>query len=421
MHVMILGAGVIGVTTAYYLARAGHQVTLIDRQAEPGVETSFANAGEVSPGLAAPWAAPGMVPKAIKWYWHLLTKQRPPLVIYPTIDLWQWRWLIAMLANCTVKAFERNKERMQRLSHYSRACLEQLRKDTGIAYDERMLGTLQLFRTEQEMAGASKDTRVLERLGIAHTLLDVDGCLRHEPGLSRSRDKIVGGLLLSTDETGDCFKFTQALSRIVQGMGVTFRPGVQVHRIDIAGGAVQSLATSEGTLTADAYVLAAGSYSPLLMRPHGVYLPIYPVKGYSVTMPIVSEADAPTSTVMDERHKVAITRLGDRIRAAGIAEISGYNNYLNPDRCETVIHSVADLYPAGGDLKRARFWCGLRPLIPDGTPLVGASPFSNLYFNTGHGTLGWTMSCGSGKLIADVISRADPEIDTEGFTLERYA
>jgi D-amino-acid dehydrogenase len=349
-----------------------------------------------------------------------LRKQRPPLVIYPMLDFHQWRWLLAMLGNCNVTAYERNKARMQRLSHYSRACLEGIRNATGIEYDQRMLGTLQLFRTEAEMAGSSKDIKVLKELGIAHSVHDRSGCLNLEPGLAKSQDKIVGGLLLSTDETGDCFKFTQRLGKITADMGVIYQMNTQIHRVDVSGGEVSCVHTSEGPMRADAYVLALGSYSPLLMRPHGIQLPVYPVKGYSITMPITSEADAPTSTVMDERHKVAITRLGDRIRAAGIAEISGYNTYLNADRCETVLHSVSDLYPAGGDFARAKFWSGMRPMIPDGTPLVGPSPLKNLYFNTGHGTLGWTMAAGSGKLVSDLIAGKKPDIDTEGLTLARY-
>jgi D-amino-acid dehydrogenase len=257
-------------------------------------------------------------------------------------------------------------------------------------------------------------------MGIAHAIHDRAGCLTLEPGLAKSQEKIVGGLLLSTDETGDCFKFTQRLADITRDMGVTYQMQTQIHRLDLTAGEVTCVHTSDGPLTADAYVLSLGSYSPLLLRPHGIHLPVYPVKGYSITIPITSEADAPTSTVMDERHKVAITRLGDRIRAAGIAEISGYNTYLNPDRCETVLHSVSDLYPAGGDFARAKFWSGMRPMIPDGTPLVGASPLRNLYFNTGHGTLGWTMAAGSGKLVTDIISGQTPDIDTEGYTLARY-
>ncbi len=416
MHVAVLGAGVIGTSVAYYLGRAGHRVTVLDRQPGVGLETSFANAGEVSPGYSAPWAGPGVPVKAIKW----LLMQHRPLVIWPLADRAMWRWGLAMLANCNARAYETNKSRMLRLAEYSRDCLRRLRAETGIAYDERTQGTLQLFRTQKQLDGTGADVEILRRFGVAFELHDRDGCVRHEPALARVRDKFVGGLRLPGDETGDCFKFTQRLAEMAAALGVEFRYGAQIARLSAASGRIEGVATSFGAVTADAYVLALGSYSPLLARPLGLGLPVYPVKGYSITVPITDAAGAPESTVMDETHKVAVTRLGDRIRVGGTAELAGYN--LNPReaRRATLEHVVADLFPAGGDVARAEFWTGLRPMTPDGTPIVGPTRYSNLFLATGHGTLGWTMAAGTGRVLADLVSGRAPEIDLDGLTLARY-
>jgi D-amino-acid dehydrogenase len=395
MKVLVLGSGVIGVATAYYLARAGHQVTVIDRQPGPALETSFANAGEVSPGYSAPWAAPGVPLKAIKW----MMMQHSPFVLRPKLDPRQWLWLAQMLRNCTEARYAVNKERMVRIAEYSRDVLRDLRSHTGIAYDERTMGTLQLFRTQKQVDGAAKDIAVLAESGVPYEVLDVAGCVAVEPGLKLVTDKIAGGLRLPGDETGDCFKFTNALARIAADTGI---------------------ATDRGLMTSDRYVLALGSYSPFLARPLGLDLPIYPVKGYSITVPITDADMAPASTVMDETYKVAITRLGDRIRVGGTAELTGFDLRLHDDRRATLEHSVTDLFPRGGDVGRAEFWSGLRPMTPDGTPIVGATPYGNLFLNTGHGTLGWTMACGSGRVIADLISGTKPEIDMSGLGVERY-
>ena len=320
MKVIVLGSGVIGVSCAYQLAEAGHEVTVVDRQPEAGLETSHANAGEVSPGYSSPWAGPGVPLKAIKW---LLMHHRP-LVIRPQLDLEFVRWGLAMLRNCTAARYEVNKSRMVRLAEYSRDCLRELRAQTGIRYDERMQGTLQLFRTQHQLDATAADIAILKRYGVAHELLDMDGCIRHEPALARTREKFSGGLQLPGDETGDCFLFTQALASLAAQRGVTFRYGVAIERLSQAGGRIDGVATDAGVLKADAYLLALGSYSPLLLAPLGIRIPVYPVKGYSITVPITDPAGAPESTVMDETHKVAVTRLGDRIRVGGTAELAGY-------------------------------------------------------------------------------------------------
>lgn len=416
MKVLILGSGVIGVALAYYLAKAGHEVTVVDRQPGPGLETSYANAGEVSPGYSAPWAAPGIPLKAIKWAFM----RHRPLVIWPRIDPAMWRWGLAMLRNCTAARYEINKNRMVRLAEYSRDCLQALRADTGITYDERSLGTLQLFRTEQQLEGTAKDVAVLEQSGVPYELLDRDGCIRAEPALAFVKEKVAGGLRLPGDETGDCFKFTQALAKLAEGLGVAFRFGTTIHRLAYEGDRMTGAVTSAGTLQADAYVVALGSYSPRLVGPLGIRLGIYPIKGYSITVPVTDPAGAPESTVMDETFKVAVTRLGERIRVGGTAEIAGYNLKLRQGRRDTLDHVVTDLFPRGGDISKAEFWTGLRPMTPDGTPIIGPTLYRNLYLSTGHGTLGWTMAAGSGCVMADVISGRQPEISLDGLTLERY-
>jgi D-amino-acid dehydrogenase len=417
VKIIVLGSGVIGTTSAYYLAQAGHEVTVVDRQPGAGLETSYANAGEVSPGYAAPWAGPGIPTKAVKW----LLMQHSPLVVRPKLDPAMWRWLIQMLMNCTSSRYEINKGRMLRLAEYSRDCMKELRSATDIRYDERTKGTLQLFRTQKQLDAAAQDIAILERYKVPYELLDPAGCLQSEPALAHVREKFVGGLRLPGDETGDCFKFTQSLATMAEALGVKFQYDVAINRILSDGKKITGVQTSAGELKADAYVLALGSYSPLLLRELGIKIPVYPVKGYSITIPIVDANGAPESTVMDETYKVAITRLGDRIRVGGTAEISGYDLTLHEARRKTLVHSVSDLFPHGGDVGQAEFWTGLRPMTPDGTPVVGPTPYRNLFLNTGHGTLGWTMACGSGRVLADLVSGKCPEIGLEGLFMDRYS
>jgi D-amino-acid dehydrogenase len=416
MKVLILGSGVIGVTAAYYLAEAGHEVEVVDRQPGPALETSYANAGEISPGYASPWAGPDVPLKAIRW----LLMPHGPLVIRPHVDPAMWSFLFRLLMNCTSKRYALNKSRMVPIAEYSRDCLRALRSATGIVYDGRQGGTLQLFRTAHQLDGAAEDIAVLKDFGVPYELLDTDGCVAAEPALAAVRQRVVGGLRLPGDETGDCHMFTDRLATIAGERGVRFRYSTTVERIVAEGGRVTGITTSAGMLTADAYVAALGSYTPRLLRPVGISIPVYPVKGYSLTLPIVEPDAAPVSTVMDETYKVAITRLGERIRVGGTAEVSGYDLTLRPARRATLEKSVSDLFPGGGDLAGASFWCGLRPMTPDGPPLIGRSRLQNLYLNTGHGTLGWTMACGSGRVVADLISGKVPEIDLAALGPERY-
>ena len=416
MKVLVLGSGVIGVTSAYYLARAGHEVTVVDRQAEPARETSFANAGEVSPGYSSPWAGPGVPVKAVKW----LLMKHGPLVIRPKLDPVMWVWLLKMLRNCTSARYAVNKRRMIPIAEYSRDCLRALRTETGIHYDERSLGTLQLFRKQQQLDQTAGDIAVLKQSGVPYEVLDRAGCIAAEPALSAVKDKIAGGLRLPQDETGDCHMFTEALAALAAELGVQFRFNTGIERLIADGGRIGGVVTSAGMLQADAYVVALGSWSPRLLKPLGISIPVYPVKGYSITVPITDPDGAPVSTVMDESYKVAITRLGDRIRVGGTAEISGYSDKLYDARRATLDHSLTDLFPRGGDTSRATFWCGLRPMTPDGPPVIGATHYGNLHLNTGHGTLGWTMACGSGRVLADLLSGRKPDIDTTELTIGRY-
>ncbi|WP_241129168.1 D-amino acid dehydrogenase [Achromobacter xylosoxidans] len=416
MHVIVLGSGVIGTTTAYYLARQGAKVTVLDRQPGAAQETSYANAGQVSPGYSTPWAAPGIPLKAIKW----LFKKHAPLAIRLDGSLYQLKWMVAMLANCSAERYAVNKERMLRLAEYSRDCLRELRADTGIHYEERARGTLQLFRTEAQMEAARRDIAVLEEVGVPYELLDRNRLVTAEPALARSLHKLAGGLRLPNDETGDCRLFTTRLAEMAAALGVEFRYNQSVTGLNTAGGQVTGVRVGNEVLTADRYVAAFGSYTRGFLEPLGLDLPVYPVKGYSLTIPMKDEAAAPVSTILDETYKIAVTRFDDRIRVGGMAELSGFDLRLKDARRKTLELVVNDLFPDSGDVARAEFWTGLRPMTPDSTPVVGPTRYGNLFLNTGHGTLGWTMACGSGKLVADQVLGQRPQIRTDGLALSRY-
>ncbi|MGS1107916.1 D-amino acid dehydrogenase [Achromobacter anxifer] len=416
MHVIVLGSGVIGTTTAYYLARLGAKVTVLDRQPSAAQETSYANAGQVSPGYSTPWAAPGIPLKAIKW----LFQKHAPLAIRLDGSLFQLKWMASMLANCSAERYSVNKERMLRLSEYSRDCLRELRQSTGIHYEERTRGTLQLFRTEAQLEAARRDIAVLEEVGVPYELLDRSRLVTAEPALARSLHKLSGGLRLPNDETGDCQLFTTRLAEMAKGLGVEFRFGQTVSGLNTAGGQITGVRVGNEVLTADRYVAAFGSYTRDFLSPLGLDLPVYPLKGYSLTIPMADESAAPVSTILDETYKIAVTRFDQRIRVGGMAEIAGFDLRLKDARRKTLELVVNDLFPGSGHVAQAEFWTGLRPMTPDGTPVVGASRYGNLYLNTGHGTLGWTMACGSGKLVADLVMGQRPAIRTDGLGLSRY-
>ncbi|EPC03618.1 D-amino acid dehydrogenase small subunit [Litchfieldella anticariensis FP35 = DSM 16096] len=417
MKVLVLGSGVVGVTSAYYLARQGYEVTVVDRQSSPAMETSYGNAGQVSFGFSSPWAAPGIPQKAVKW----MFQEHAPLKIQPRMDPTMARFMMQMFGNCTAERYAVNKERMVRIAEYSRSCINALREETGIRYEDRQRGLLQLFRYDSQVAAAGKDMKVLEQCGVRHKLLDAKEIQEVEPALARVPGKFVGGLHLPDDQTGDCYLFTNRLADYChEHLGVNFRFGVDIQRLECSGGRIESVVTSAGKMFADAYVVCMGSFSKFLVKDLDIRLPIYPVKGYSLTVPVTDDGGAPQSTVMDETFKVAISRFDNRIRVGGTAELASYDLSLLEKRRATISMVVRDVFPEGGDVEKAEFWTGLRPMTPDSTPIIGATKFDNLWLNTGHGTLGWTMSCGSGHLLADLMAGRRPEIDPSGLDVTRY-
>ncbi|HKT41328.1 MAG TPA: D-amino acid dehydrogenase [Rhodanobacteraceae bacterium] len=416
MRVLILGSGVIGTSSAWYLARAGFEVTVVDREPGPARETSFANAGQISPGYAAPWAAPGVPLKALKW----LFSRHAPLVIKPGLDPRQYIWLLQMLRNCTAARYAVNKARMLRLARYSTECLNELADGFGLDYEGRKLGTLQLFRTQAQLDAAASDIAVLDQYGVSHELLDRAGILRVEPALADVVDRFVGALRLPDDQTGDCELFTRLLAERARSAGVEFRFNATVEAVEASGDRIAGVRIDGRAERADQYVLALGSYTPRLLAPLDIRLPVYPLKGYSLTVPITDAAKAPMSTVLDETYKVAVTRFDRRIRAGGTAGVCGYDLSLPARRRATLEKVVAGLFPQSGDPKQGEFWTGLRPATPDGTPVIGGTKYKNLFLNTGHGTLGWTMACGSARYLADLMADAMPHISGEGLDVSRY-
>jgi len=419
MRVLVLGSGVIGVTSAWYLARAGHEVTVVDREAGPALGTSFANAGQISPGYASPWAAPGVPLKAIKW----MFQEHAPLTIKPDGTLFQLQWMWQMLQNCTADRYAVNKERMVRLAEYSRDCIRQLRAETGIAYEGRQQGTLQVFRTDAQLEAAARDIAVLEEAGVPYELLSRDALGASEPALGAAGQKLAGGLRLPNDETGDCQLFTDRLAAMATSLGVQFLYNRSIDGLLTTGDAVTGALVDGKPMTADAVVVALGSWSTPFVKhvlPGLSNLPVYPLKGFSITVPLLDAARSPVSTVLDETYKVAITRFDDRIRVGGMAQIVGYDRSLDPNKRRTLEHVVNDLFPGAGDVSRATFWTGLRPMTPDGTPVVGPAGIRGLWLNTGHGTLGWTMACGSGQLLSDLVSGTRPAIRADDLSVDRY-
>lgn len=415
MKVLILGAGIVGVASGWYLAKQGHDVTVVDRAPEPAHETSQGNAGQLSFGYTSPWAAPGVPLKALKW----MFAKHPPLTIRPDGSFFQLKWMFQMWRNCTAARYAINKERMVRLSQYSRDCLQQLRQETQIDYEGRQQGTLQVFRTQQQLDAVAEDIDVLREAGVAYELLSRHELSRAEPALASSRDKLAGGLRLPDDETGDCHLFTMRLAALAKDQGIKFRCDTTITEIQVRGDEVTAVQCGAETLTADVYVVALGSYSTQLLK-HIEPVPVYPLKGYSITVPIANEAAAPVSTVLDETYKIAVTRFDRRIRVGGMAEIVGYDKTLNKKREQTLEMVLGDLFPNSYARGEVAFWTGLRPATPDGTPIVGRTRLKNLYLNTGHGTLGWTMSCGSGQLLADIISGRPTAIESDDLSIHRY-
>ncbi|MEO5337596.1 MAG: D-amino acid dehydrogenase [Magnetospirillum sp. WYHS-4] len=417
MKVLVLGAGVVGVAAAYYLARHGLEVEVVDRQPGPALETSFANGGQISASHAEPWANPDTPRKILKW----MGRKDAPLLFHLRLDPALWAWGLRFLANCPAARARINIERTLRVALYSRTCLAELRAETGIAYDQRTAGILHFYRDPQEYDHAARQVGLMADLGCRRETVDVDACIALEPTLALVRNQLAGGIFSPDDESGDAHLFTRRLADLAAGLGVVFRHGVTIRGLAREGDRITGIATDAGILTADRYLVALGSYSPLLLRPLGLPLPIYPAKGYSVTLPLARPDLAPTLSLTDDEHKLVFSRLGENLRVAGTAEMTGWDTSLNETRARLVLNQALDLFPGCADPARATLWTGLRPKTPDSVPILGATRLRNLFLDTGHGTLGWTMACGSGRAMADLLAGREPEIDLAGLGMDRFS
>ena len=412
MKTIVLGAGLLGVTSAYYLRQLGHEVVVIDRQASPAAETSFANGGQISVSHAEPWANPSAPLKVLKW----LGQEDAPLLFRLRADLRQWLWGLSFLRECTPGRTRHNIEQIVRLGTYSRQMLQQLRTERGIAYDQRTQGILHFYTSEREFEAAEAPAAQMRALGCDRRVISADEAVRLEPALAHIRPQLAGATYTAEDESGDANRFARELVQRCRDDGVQFLMSHTVTALRESGGAIDHVEAtdSEGRfqhIRGDAYVLAMGSLSPLLTAPLGIRLPIYPAKGYSVTMPVKDASRAHQVSLTDDEYKLVFSRLGDRLRIAGTAELNGYDRDLNRVRCEAIVRRVEELFPGAGDTTQAQFWTGLRPATPSNVPLIGRSRLPNLFLNTGHGTLGWTHSCGSGRSIARIVSGLAPEVD----------
>jgi len=412
VRVLVLGAGVIGTAAAWFLRAAGHEVIVLERQPAAGLETSFANGGQISVSHAEPWANPAAPLQILRW----LGRPDAPLLFRPRLDARQWRWGAQFLIECLPWRTRRNIVRILAMSKYSGAALRELRAATGIAYDDLQRGILQIYTEAKGFEIAVRAAELVRRYGITREVKTADECVALEPALAPRRDWIVGGTYTATDETGDARKFTQSLATLGAGRGIVFRYGVTVESIAVADGAVRGVRAVNETnrkevLAADAYVACLASYSPKFLDPIGVSTLIYPAKGYSATLPIVDASRAPSVSITDDAMKLVFTRLGDRLRVAGTAELAGYDLSLNNLRCEALTRRAIEWFGDAIDASRAEYWAGLRPATPSNVPLVGRTRYPNLYLNAGHGTLGWTMAAGSGKALAEIVSGRSPDPD----------
>lgn len=409
MRIVVLGAGVIGVTGAWYLARAGHEVTLVDRHAEAGMETSFANGGQVAAGHAEPWARPSVLPKVLRW----LGREEAPMLFRPRADLQQWLWALRFAMECLPGRFERNARQLAGLARYSRECLAELRSDTGIEYDRVARGILHFCTEQAEFEALAKHAASMRGLGVVREVKSAAQCHDLEPALRGSRARVVGGVYSPQDESGDAHAFTTRLARLAEQKGMRFMRETAVESLETAAGRVSAVRAGGERLAAEAFVVSLGSYSARLLAPLGIAIPVYPLKGYSVTLSLPPEvaARAPTVSLTDEAHKLVISRLGSRLRCAGTAELTGFDTSINKSRCEAIVKRLRDLFPALADAAAAEFWAGLRPATPNNVPVIGRTRFENLYLNTGHGTLGWTLAAGSARALADLVGGRRPEVD----------
>ncbi|NWO07876.1 MAG: D-amino acid dehydrogenase [Alteromonadaceae bacterium] len=411
MRILVMGAGVVGITTAWYLQKQGHEVTVVDRQNRSALETSYANGGQISVSHAEPWANPSAPLKILKW----LFKPDAPLLYRPKADLYQWRWGLSFLTQCTSAKAAYNIRQMVNLGTYSREQLQALRAETGVEYDHLEKGILHFYTNEAEFEGAQEPARIMRELGCDRQVIDAARAVELEPALAPARDRIVGATYTADDESGDARKFTQALAERCEQAGVEFLYSTEVLDFEKTTDRILGVRVLQDgkhqTLRADSYVLSLGSFSAVLARKLGLFLNIYPAKGYSITVPVKNPEAAFNVSLTDDEYKLVYSRLGDRMRVAGTAELNGYTRTLNETRCRAIVRRTAEMMPEAGYWDEAEFWTGLRPTTPSNVPYIGKSHFHNLYLNTGHGTLGWTHSCGSAAALADIVAGRKPEVD----------
>ena len=414
MRIVIIGAGIIGATTAYYLSREGHEVTVVERQPEPGMETSFANGGLVTPSMADPWAAPGVPMMLLKG----LGRADAPFVLRPAAIPGMIGWGMRFLRNCGESRWRENTEAVFKLAAYSRDALDRLTDETTLAYDRFGKGTMRVYRSAEDFAHALENAEIYRRLGVEFQSLDGAGAVGMEPSLKPVEGQIAGALYFPGDRSGDAFKFTQGVAALAVKQGALFRYGTVATGWDAAGDRIAALITDKGRIDGDGFVLAGASYSPALARPLGLTLPVQPVKGYSATFPIGGWNNAPVIPVVDYSLKAAVTRLGDRIRVAGTVEFTGFDRRPNAARSATLLKAFRELFP-DYEPRGVKHWNGLRPMTPDGRPILGAPRHRNLWLNTGHGPLGWTLACGSALVTAALIDGRKADIDERPFLLDR--
>jgi D-amino-acid dehydrogenase len=416
MKVLVLGSGLLGVSSAYYLSQLGHEVVVVDRQANPAAETSFANGGQISVSHAEPWANPSAPFKVLQW----LGKEDAPLLFRLRADMRQWLWGLQFMRECTPARTRHNIEQIVRLGTYSRTMLQDLRKATGLQYDHRTQGILHFYTSEKEFEGAKGPSEQMRELGCERRVISADEAVKIEPALKHIRAQLAGATYTAEDESGDANRFARELVKLCELAGVKFLMSHTITALREAGGKIDHVEATDNEgrfqrLRADSYVLAMGSLSPIYAAPLGIHLPIYPAKGYSVTMPVKDASMAHQVSLTDDEYKLVFSRLtgpnSDRLRIAGTAELNGYDRDLNRVRCEAIVRRVEQLFPGAGDATQASYWTGLRPATPSNVPIIGKSKLPNFYLNTGHGTLGWTHACGSGKSIARIVSGMAPEVD----------
>ena len=416
MKVIVLGAGIIGTTSAWFLNKEGHDVTVIERQPGAAQETSFANGCQISVSHAEPWANPQAPMKVLKW----LGQEDAPLLYRFRPEWLQWKWAVNFLRECTPKRTNDNIRQIVAICEYSRQTLQAVRAETNIDYDCLTSGILHFYTDQKEFDISLPAAQLMRDLGCQRDSISADEVVKIEPALARIRDKIVGGDFTATDESGDVYKFTSGLAGKAAEAGVNFRYNTSITRLITKGSGAAAKITGvevinpdgrHEVLHADAFVVAMGSFSTQLLQPLGIDLMIYPGKGYSATYKITNPDAAPTVSLTDDGYKLVVSRLGDRLRVAGTCELNGYTRELNTTRCEAITRRTRELFPDGCDYDNPVYWTGLRPLTPSNVPYIGKTRISNLFLNTGHGTLGWTMGCGSGRAIAEIVSGRRPEVD----------